>query len=130
MNYIFCIQSSVEEHLDCFYFLAIISKTAIKILEHVSLWYGGASFGQMPRSGMAESLGRIISFFFFFLLRNYQNDFQSSCRVLQSHSQWRSISLFSRPCQHVLSLQVFVLSHPGWYNVESPGCFNLHFPDD
>jgi hypothetical protein len=28
----------------------------MKILEHLSLWYSGASFGYMPKSGIAGSL--------------------------------------------------------------------------
>jgi hypothetical protein len=40
-----------------------------------------ASFGYMPRSSIAGSLGITISNF----LRSCQNDFQSSCTRLQSH---------------------------------------------
>ena len=47
--------SSLEGHLGCFQFLAIMNKAAMNIVEQVSLWYGGASFGYMPRSGIAES---------------------------------------------------------------------------
>jgi hypothetical protein len=43
----------------------------INILEHVLLWYGGASFGYIPKSGIVWSLGRYISNF----LRNLQIDF-------------------------------------------------------
>ena len=54
MYHIFCIHSSVEEHLGSFQLLAIINKAAMNIMEHVSLLYVGASFGYMPRSGRAE----------------------------------------------------------------------------
>jgi hypothetical protein len=37
------------------------------------LWYGRESFGNMPRSGIAECLGRTISNF----LRSHPIDFQS-----------------------------------------------------
>jgi hypothetical protein len=30
-------------------------------VEHKSLWYGGKSFGYMPKSGVTGSSGRIIS---------------------------------------------------------------------
>jgi hypothetical protein len=52
MYHIFCTHSSVEGHLGCFYLLAIIHKTAMNIVEHVSLLYFGASFGKCP--GMLE----------------------------------------------------------------------------
>jgi hypothetical protein len=40
MYCIFLIYSSVEEHLGCYQFLAIMNKAAMNILEQVSLWYG------------------------------------------------------------------------------------------
>ena len=51
MNIIFFIHSSVEEQLGCSQFLAIKNKVAMNIVEQVSLWGGGASFG--PRIGIA-----------------------------------------------------------------------------
>jgi hypothetical protein len=39
----------VEGLLGCFQLLAITNKAAMNIVEHVSLWYGGASFGYMSR---------------------------------------------------------------------------------
>ena len=53
MYHIFFIHSSVEGHLDCFQFLAIMKKAAIIIVEQVFLWNVGASFGYIPRSGIA-----------------------------------------------------------------------------
>jgi hypothetical protein len=78
MYHIFCIHSSIEGHLASFQLLAIINKAAMNIVEHVSLLYVGASFGYMPRSGIAGLLGRTISSF-------HQTDFQSGCTSLQSH---------------------------------------------
>lgn len=52
----------------------ITSKAAINIYGQVSLWYVGASFGNMPKSGIAGFLGRTISNF----LRNHQIDFESA----------------------------------------------------
>ena len=60
MYQVFCIHSSVEGHLGSFQLLTIINKVAMNIVEHVSLLYVGASFGYMPRSGIAESSGRAI----------------------------------------------------------------------
>jgi hypothetical protein len=51
MNHIFC--GLVEGHLGCFRLLAITNKAVMTIVEHMSLWHGGASFGYMPKSGTA-----------------------------------------------------------------------------
>jgi hypothetical protein len=53
----------------------------MNIVEHVSLLYGGASFGYMPKNCIAGCSGRTISKF----LRNYLIDFQSVCTSLKSH---------------------------------------------
>ena len=55
MCHIFFIHSSVEGHLSCFQFLAIMNKAAMNITEQESLWDGGASFSYMPRSGIVGS---------------------------------------------------------------------------
>jgi hypothetical protein len=44
---------SVEGHLCCFQFVAIMRKAIMSIINQVSLWDIGASFEYMPRSGMA-----------------------------------------------------------------------------
>ena len=51
--------------------LTIINKAAINLVEHVSLLYIEASFGYMPRSGIAVSSGSTTSNF----QRNHQTDF-------------------------------------------------------
>ena len=43
-------------------------------------------------------------------LRNLQIDFQSGCTSLQSHKQWRSVSLSTHPLQHVFSPEVLILA--------------------
>jgi hypothetical protein len=43
-----------------FHFLATKNKSAMNIAEHVSLWYGGASFVFIPKSSMADTLGRSV----------------------------------------------------------------------
>jgi hypothetical protein len=48
MYHIFCIHSSVEGHLSSFQLLAIINKTAMNIVEHVSLLPVGTSLGICP----------------------------------------------------------------------------------
>ena len=42
---------SVEGHLGCFQFLAIMNKAAMNIVEQVSLWDGGTSFRYVLRTG-------------------------------------------------------------------------------
>jgi len=104
MYHIFCIHSSVEGHLGSFQLLAIINKASMNIVEHVSLLYVGASFGYMPKSGIAGSSG--MSNF----LINCQTDFQSGCTSLQSHQRWRSVPLSPHPHQHLLSSEFFILT--------------------
>ena len=50
MNHIFCIHSSVMEHLGCFQLLAITNKAAMNIVEQVPLWHGRTHLlGIFPR---------------------------------------------------------------------------------
>jgi len=102
----FLIHSSVEGHLGSFQLLAIINKAAMNIVGHESLLYVGASFGYMPRRGIAGSSGSGMSNF----LRNLQPDFQNGCTSLQSHQQWRSVLLSPYPHQHLLSPEFLILA--------------------
>jgi hypothetical protein len=68
--------------------------------------HSGASFGNIPKSGIAGSSGRSISNF----LKNFQVDFQSGCSSLPSHQQWRSVPLFPHPCQLLLSPEFLILA--------------------
>jgi hypothetical protein len=72
-------------------------------VEHMSLWYGGASFGYMPRSRVAGSWGRTIS-------EKPQDWFPERLYSLQFHQQRRGVSLTLNPHQHVLSLEVLILA--------------------
>ena len=106
MYHIFCIHSSIEEHLDSFQLLAIINKAAMSIVEHASFLYVRASFRYMLRSGIAGSSGNTMSNF----LRNHQTYFQSSCTSFQSYQQWRSVPLCPHPYQHLLSPEFLILA--------------------
>jgi hypothetical protein len=109
MYHIFCIHSSVEEHLGSFQLLVIINKAAINIVEHASFLYVGACFGYMPRSGIAGSSGSKYYVQFSLDIGNCQTDFQSGCTRLQSHQQWRSVPLSPHPHQHLLSPEFLIL---------------------
>jgi hypothetical protein len=71
MYHIFCIHSSVEGHLGSFQLLAIINKAAMNIVEHVFLLLVGTSPGYMPRRGIAESSGSIMSNFLYDYILKY-----------------------------------------------------------
>jgi hypothetical protein len=78
MNHIFCIHSSIVGHLDSFQLLATTNKVTMNIVEYVPLWHGWVSFGYIPKSTIAGSLGRSIS--------NFLRIFLSGCTSLQSHN--------------------------------------------
>ena len=103
----------VEGHLGCFQFLGAMNKVAMNIVEHVSLWYGRASFEYMPRNGISWS--RTIPSF----LKNHQTDFQSVYTSLHYHEQWRSVPLSPHPRQHVLSTWVLDFSYSDRNKMES-----------
>ena len=124
MYHIVCIHSSVKGHLCSLQLLDIIDKAAMNIVEHLSLLQVETSSGYMPRRGIAGSSGSTMSNF----LRNHQIDFQIGCTSLQSHQQWRNVSLSPHPHQHLLSPEFF-LKQSDWSEVESQGHFDLHFPD-
>ena len=78
----------------------------MNIVEHMSLLTVGTSSGYMSRRGIAGSTSSIMSSF----LRSHQTYFQSGCTGLQSHQQWRSISLSPYPSQHLLSPEFLLLA--------------------
>ena len=95
----------------------------MNIVEHMSLWYGVASSGYMPRSSTDGSLGRTISNF----LRNCQIDFQSGC--INPTSYGGVFPFLHIHTYHVLLLEFFILATligVKW----NLGVLHLHFPDD
>jgi hypothetical protein len=128
MYHIFCIHSSVEGHLGSFHLLVIINKTAMNIVEQVSLLQVGAFSGYIPRSDIAGSPGSTMSNF----LWNCQTDFQSGCMSLQSHQQWRSVLLSPHPHQHLLSpefLTLAILTGVRWNLRVVLNCISLMIKD-
>jgi hypothetical protein len=106
MYRIFCIHSSVGEHLGSFQLLNITNKVTMNIVEHVSLLLLGVSSGYIPRSGTAGSSGTTMYSF----LRDCKTDFQICCTSLQSHHQCHSVPLSPHPHQHLQSPEFFILS--------------------
>jgi hypothetical protein len=77
MYHIFITHSSVEGSLVCFQFLAIKNKVSMNLIEQVSGWDGGPSFGYIPRSNLPGSWGGTIPNF----LRIYHISSQSGIQV-------------------------------------------------
>jgi hypothetical protein len=106
MNHVFYIHSSVMGHLGCFQLLTTTNKAAMNIVKHMPLWHGGASFGYIPKNGIARSSYRFIS--------NYWGTsrliFRVVVQVCNPTQQWRSVSLSLHPCQHVLSPEILILA--------------------
>ena len=100
MNHIFYIHSSDVGYLGFLQHLGITNKASMNIVEYVAPWYGGASFGFIPKSGKAGSSGRYI----FNFLRNLQIDFLSGFYKFPIPQQWSNVPFSLHPCQHVLSV--------------------------
>jgi hypothetical protein len=75
-------------------------------LENMALSQVRASSGYIRVSGIAGSSGSTM----FSFLRNHQTDFQSGYISLQSHQQWRSVTLSPHPGQHLLSPESLILA--------------------
>ena len=106
MDHIFLIHSSVKGHFGCFQVLAMTNKAAMNIVELMSLWHDWASFGYIPKSGIAESWGRLFPNF----SRNHHTDIQRGCISLHSHQQCRSVPFSPQPLQHKLSSVFLILT--------------------
>ena len=106
MYHIFLIHSLVKGHLGCFQVLAMTNKAAMNIVEHMSLWHDGASFGYIAKSGITGSWGRLFPNF----LRNHHIDIQGGCTSLHSHQQYRSVPFSPQPLQYKLSSVFLILA--------------------
>lgn len=71
MYHISIIRSLVEGHLDCFHFLAVVSRAAANMVEQVSVEYDVKSFRYTAGNDVAGLYGR----FTFSFLRILHTDF-------------------------------------------------------
>lgn len=88
MYHIFTGHSSVEGHLGCFHFLALVNRALMNKAEQVSVEKDIESFGNTLRSSIAGSYG----WFIFNVLRILQTNFQSNYTSCKSSVNEGSLS--------------------------------------
>ena len=122
MYHSFFIYSSVDGHLGCFHFLAIVNSAAMNSGIHVSLSVLVSS-GYMPRSGIAGSYGGFIPSIFKdspYCLPQWLYHFTFPPTV-QEHS------LFSTPSPAFIVCRLFDDGYFDWYEMIPHCSFDLHF---
>jgi len=96
------IHLSVDGHLGCFQFGAIMNNTSMNTDSHLFVWtYVFVSLRWRPRSGIAGSRGR----FMFTFLRSHQTIFQRCCPVLCFYLHGMNV-----PFLHILASICYYMS--------------------
>ena len=124
----FLIHSFTDGHLSCFR-----SRLLWTILPwlgvHIFFLIGVSVFlAYIPSSGVAESNNSSI----FKFLRKLRTVFQSGCTSLHSHEQWVRVSFSPNPCQHLLLVDLLMVSIPAgvrWHLIVVWICLSLIFSD-
>ena len=86
--------------------MTMTNNAAINIADHLFLWYDWASFGSIPKSGIAGSWVRLFPKY----LKNHHTDSQSSYTSLHSHQQGRSAPFTLQPLYDKLLLVFLILA--------------------